>query len=193
MQLLLTIILYVVLMPDSAPVEKVERRGHNFTYSTRQAHIGCLTCHHPHRPSAEVPLWHVPAKKRLRFSLYKTRQGLPSESSLMCLTCHDGAIAEEIHLGNGKRTVSQVGRSTSVVNSLIEFPLASHPVGILYDEYHNKKLVPKASVAADGRIRLPNGRVECISCHDSHGTEGYKSLLVKSNRRSALCLSCHRL
>ncbi|MBN4058944.1 cytochrome c3 family protein [bacterium AH-315-J04] len=39
---------------------------------------------------------------------------------------------------------------------------------------------------------MPNGRVECTSCHDPHNQSGAPYMLVKSNARSALCLTCHK-
>ena len=36
---------------------------------------------------------------------------------------------------------------------------------------------------------LFNNRVECISCHNPHASAA--KLLIKSNQRSALCLTCH--
>jgi predicted CXXCH cytochrome family protein len=40
-------------------------------------------------------------------------------------------------------------------------------------------------------VRLPDGRVECVSCHDPHNQSGTQAMLAVSNRRSALCLTCH--
>jgi len=191
MQMALSILFYVLFWSGLVAVDSGQQ-SHRFAYGDSQAHVDCLTCHHPHRPPGEVPRWQVATEEHRRFSLYKTRPELPSESSLLCLTCHDGAIAEEIHLGDGQGAVSQVARSTAILDGRIRFPLGSHPVGIRYDE-HNSQLHPKATVEADRLVRLPENRVECVSCHDPHGTEGHKYMLVKSNRRSALCLSCHRL
>lgn len=170
----------------------IEESPHSFSYWPEQTEGGCLTCHHPHRPTAEVPRWQMPLERSRGFALYKSAPGLPSQSTLMCLSCHDGAVADEIHLADDKITVSQIGRSTAMISQRVKFPLGSHPVAVRYDQ-GNEKMVPRATVEADKRIRLPNGRVECISCHDPHGTGGYEHLLVKSNKRSALCLSCHRL
>ncbi len=38
---------------------------------------------------------------------------------------------------------------------------------------------------------LIDGRMECSSCHDVHDRNGHAKLLVKSNARSALCVTCH--
>jgi len=170
----------------------IEQTPHSFTYSADQAHAGCILCHPPHQPAATPGLWQAPSKRVVAFPLFKAADGFPAESTLMCLTCRDGAIAAQTHLGNRTVMVSQVGTSSSLANARIGFPLGSHPVGVPYDP-HDPKLQPPGTVTADGRIRLPAGRVECVSCHDPHGTAGHPALLVKSDRRSGLCLSCHRL
>jgi predicted CXXCH cytochrome family protein len=48
-------------------------------------------------------------------------------------------------------------------------------------------------VTADGRIKLPDGRIQCTTCHDPHNTQRHAGMLVISNDRSRLCLACHRL
>jgi predicted CXXCH cytochrome family protein len=40
---------------------------------------------------------------------------------------------------------------------------------------------------------LPGGRIQCVTCHDPHNSGRHEGMLVKSNRRSRLCLSCHRI
>ncbi len=52
-------------------------------------------------------------------------------------------------------------------------------------EYH------PASFGEARGLPLPEGRVECISCHDPHNEAGLPFLLWTSNRRSSLCLTCH--
>jgi predicted CXXCH cytochrome family protein len=63
-----------------------------------------------------------------------------------------------------------------------------HPIGA---EQHPRgpgdNLVHPNSL--DPRIRLFDGRVGCGSCHSPYARE--HALLVMSNDRSALCLSCH--
>lgn len=101
-------------------------------------------------------------------------------STRLCLGCHDGTIASRIELG---QPVSE-----HVASARVNFR-HDHPVGVAYPRtdrgYH-----PAARVRRQG-IRLPDGRVECVSCHDPHNTWGQPAMLAASNRRSALCLTCH--
>ncbi len=54
-----------------------------------------------------------------------------------------------------------------------------------------------SSVMEDNEVRLFNGRVECASCHNVHGTldpsgtSFYETFLRMDNDGSALCLTCH--
>lgn len=161
-------------------------------WTNEQEQIGCTTCHHPHRPMGNAAHWYPAMEATRRFELYESREGIPGPTSLLCLGCHDGAIASEVPVESGAHIVSQIGQSASITDNGINFPLGNHPMGIRYDP-HGEKLVPLANVEADRQVALPEGRVECISCHDPHGTAGHEHLLVKANRRSALCLTCHQL
>ena len=49
-----------------------------------------------------------------------------------------------------------------------------------------------ANTAVLGKVLLPDGKIECTSCHDPHNQSGQPHMLVKSNRGSALCLTCHK-
>jgi predicted CXXCH cytochrome family protein len=106
----------------------------------------------------------------------------------MCLRCHDGTIARDTLDGSaGQRFVNTdnpglfgTGHGTS-----------EHPVGVDYPQL-DRGFRPATAVVASGTVTLPDGKVECISCHDPHDMAGEKHMLVVSNARSALCLTCHR-
>ncbi|NOX97089.1 MAG: hypothetical protein GXO98_03305 [Nitrospirae bacterium] len=87
-----------------------------------------------------------------------------------CLSCHDGTISKmpsvSVREGIWKHGVS-----------------LSHPIGVRYPRDGDfRAYLPK-------KIRLFDGKVGCLSCHDPYAKE--RNLLVMSNRRSRLCLSCH--
>jgi len=111
-----------------------------------------------------------------------------ARSTVLCLSCHDGTIASEI-VGGGDDDFYAAG---AVVN-----PQRDHPVGVRYPPIQRdgsalrRDYAPVAKLESEGAIKLPNGRVECVSCHDPHNSLGIRGMLVKSDRRSALCLSCH--
>ena len=105
----------------------------------------------------------------------------------MCIRCHDGTVAAST-IANVKRdrfvNSHNPGRFSSAHDG------TDHPVGIAYPQL-DKEYRPLASVVAQGAVALPSGRVECVSCHDPHNAAGEASMLVTSNARSALCLTCH--
>ena len=98
-----------------------------------------------------------------------------------CLACHDGTVASNaVHTDYG--SIGKVSGSLGI----------GHPVGVRYRVSNpgdsDVTLRPVGSL--DSRIRLFNGQVNCGSCHNLFSKED--NLLVMSNYRSALCLSCHR-
>lgn len=182
----------------AAPVSEVEPEDrrvvsgligskHDFSTDPRHPRDMCLPCHTPHLP---VPAQPLPAEPKA------AAQGIPpytaagvdlSGGSLLCLSCHDGLIAPDVFTSShSTRLASQLGASQLGYGGL-----RGHPVGVLYP-VSDPNFRAAAGVTADGKIKLPDGRIQCTSCHDPHNTDRHPRLLVKSNRRSALCLSCHR-
>ncbi len=115
--------------------------------------------------------------------------GQPSNSSKMCLSCHDGTVATDDQGGKGMSQSSILGTNLS----------RNHPISFTYDimlAYKDKGLHDPTSAASGlgstiSKDMLVNGKLECISCHDAHAMRGTKNLLLKSNYRSRLCLTCH--
>lgn len=110
----------------------------------------------------------------------------PGATSLICLGCHDGTVASST-IGTAHAMLAGVREGFEVPDG---FVWRDHPIGVPYPQ-RERGYVPRSRVEADGRIRLPEGRVECVSCHDPHNAAGEPYLLAMSNRRSALCLACH--
>jgi predicted CXXCH cytochrome family protein len=65
-------------------------------------------------------------------------------------------------------------------------------VGIRYPQGSVEDYHPASAVRADG-LPLPEGRIQCVTCHDPHNAGGHAGMLQISNERSRLCLSCHDL
>lgn len=125
-------------------------------------------------------------------------EGISSNATLMCLGCHDGAVA---HRDMG----------TNIRDAGPQKPLdlsADHPVHFVYSyQLTRSNLGLQAPVEGlhvavpyVGRITsLPlykdspddgSGRMECATCHNPHdGTARY--FLRMNNDRSNLCLNCH--
>ncbi len=111
---------------------------------------------------------------------------MPGPTSLICLSCHNGTVATStMSTGHALLSGERFGLDLSD-----DFTFRDHPIGVPYPndprEYHPQSFVEKKG------IPLPDGRLECISCHDPHDQQRIDAMLVMSNRRSALCLTCHK-
>lgn len=102
------------------------------------------------------------------------------DSSQKCLKCHDD---------KGGSTTDRVGINSKGVLRHMRSSL-SHPIGrpyalsLLSGAYRPISALPSSIV-------LPDGKVECISCHENTGTGTQHGGLKINNLSSALCTSCH--
>jgi predicted CXXCH cytochrome family protein len=155
----------------------------------------CDACHVPHvqairpvgptttRPATQpaVELFRIPGQ----VPVFVPGEFTPGPTSLICLGCHDGTIGTST-IGSAHALLAGVREGFAFAE---DFPWSDHPIGIPYPIAPND--YRPASFVEKQRIRLPHGRVECISCHDPHNQAGIDHLLWVSNRKSALCLTCH--
>jgi predicted CXXCH cytochrome family protein len=165
---------------------------HDLSGATGRPLDACRACHVPHmqavRPTTQpttqptLELYRIAGQRRV----YVPDQYMPGPTSLICLGCHDGTLA-----------TSTIGSSHALLAGIREgFAmhggkwLRDHPIGVPYPS-DPREFRPASFVVANGKITLPEGRIECVSCHDPHNASGLDNLLVMSNRRSALCLACH--
>lgn len=168
----------------------IEGSKHDFTDKDWSGGDACGACHSPHRsaPPDAAPLWDPDADLTRRFGITMGDRREPGSGTLMCLRCHDGTLAPEAITGvagdrfRNKHHPGLFGASHGT---------SDHPVGVPYPQF-DKGFRPMASVLASGQVRLPDGKVECVSCHDPHNQAGEEKMLVRSNARSALCLTCHK-
>ncbi len=158
------------------------REGHPSAGAVLRADSGpgglCVQCH---SPSANG-LKGGHADGRVRAHLIGGgaggRPGLDEESR-DCLSCHDGTAAGDAgsHAGiSGLFTVE-----------------GSHPIGMRYPSPGERRTSSEARLVDIARlplrIRLFDQTVGCGSCHSVYSQQA--GLLVTSNLRSRLCLSCH--
>jgi len=116
-----------------------------------------------------------------------TASTLPVDSqSLACMECHDGSLAPSDDVAVG-------GWQGAASGSSVPGPAGlglSHPVGADYARLAiNHRGLQPVAVLASGAVRLVEGRVGCTSCHSPFST--HAKLLVMTNTRSQLCLTCH--
>ncbi len=99
--------------------------------------------------------------------------------SLDCLGCHDGSRASDvtINLKNDPFRRQQIGGSAK-----------DHAIGMDYAAYASNPRDFKP-VFGNPKMVFVDGKVGCLTCHDPANQE--RGHLVMSDRRSALCLTCH--
>jgi predicted CXXCH cytochrome family protein len=170
----------------------LEGSKHDFSHEAWAGEDLCSACHTPHRsePPKSAPAWDQEADLSRTFGPSAEDRSLPGPGTSSCLRCHDGTIASEAVTGvGGGRFVHKQDPGLFRTGH----GQTDHPVGVEYPRIDiGRKYHPLSSVVAKGTIPLPDGRVECISCHDPHNEAGVDAMLVMSNARSALCLTCHR-
>ena len=125
---------------------------------------------------------------------------IPKNSkSASCMQCHNGSSAKSVSIKHAETAMIFSSHGSS-----------NHPVGMFYAGYAQRS--PASYVAAanlDSRIKLENGQVTCVSCHQtkSHNTEvtmldEQKQVLEKCDSTKALttgssqtrlCMSCHAM
>ncbi|GJM26600.1 MAG: hypothetical protein DHS20C16_30150 [Phycisphaerae bacterium] len=201
--------------PDGARTKVNYMKGtvgsvHDFSDESRRPGDACSACHIPHvqavrtRPTTEknagqdgestkrdaidqdvepaVELFRIQGQRQT----FVPDRYTPGPTSLICLGCHDGTVASST-IGSAHAMLAGVREGFSVPEG---YAWRDHPIGVPYPR-NNRDYRPESFVTAEGKVRLPEGRMECISCHDPHNSAGIDKMLVKSNRRSALCLTCH--
>lgn len=175
----------------------------------------CSSCHVPHRPLINVPLWGH-ALSNATYVLYnqnpeykptasvynpspETFEGTPTR---LCLSCHDGTVAVA---GTAFLTASN---PSWIMNDNGPIPapsdggqnykglLGSHPVGVTLGSMHGNgdclkchgEIARKVSV-----IKFYDKKIQCTTCHNPHMKVAGTKFLVMPNTNSALCQTCHGL
>lgn len=167
-----------------------------------QAHPdhGCSSCHVPHAgagDNSEVPLWnpdHVDNTLTTNYTPSDTTDailGAPDGASKLCLACHDGTASFML-----SRTHVLFG-ATGDLGGLE----TTHPISFVYDTQladDDGELVDPTTLAPD--VLDGNSKMQCISCHDVHDTEGRQDEAnlrwtydnsVEEGSEATFCRNCH--
>ena len=157
----------------------------------------CIFCHTPHNSTPLAPLWNKELQPQV-YTVYASptlRAGplpQPSGPTKLCLSCHDGTIAMGAVINPGGGIAMSAG-NTLPAESLSNFGLdlsGHHPVSF---PYHQS--LPNVELQGTPPSDLTYGgadEVHCVTCHDPH-KDSFGRFLVKDNRYSALCTSCHQI
>ncbi len=170
----------------------------------------CVVCHTPHDgdTSLEAPLWDHEVTAVTDYGVYDSSPtltatvGQPGETSLLCLSCHDGTVAVDAFGDTPGSSLTLDTSSSAYVGTDLS---NDHPVGFTYDtDLSTTDPGLNDPASTDAGIALKPGNIdvallfgaskdqmECASCHDAHDAEGISSFLRKLNTNSDLCLTCH--
>jgi predicted CXXCH cytochrome family protein len=145
----------------------------------------CVQCHDSARgPSSDI---HAFATDRAHLATSRDRPSgsawrtmRPDDESATCLGCHDGATASAAQV-----RVPIPGAGPGPASRLLG---EQHPIGVV-QRVRGVGDTLRHPHEIDPLVRLFDGRVGCGSCHSPYAPNDH--LLVMSNQRSQLCLSCH--
>ena len=157
----------------------------------------CIFCHTPHNAAPDSPLWNREIEPQI-YTVYASPTLVagvlpqPSGPTKLCLTCHDGTVAMGAVL-NPPGGIAMAGSDSLPPGSLADFGLdlsGHHPVSFSYlDSLPNVELQP---LPPDELVFGGGDELHCSTCHDPHNDQ-YGKFLVKDNRYSALCITCHQM
>jgi predicted CXXCH cytochrome family protein len=137
----------------------------------------CAACHVPGKDPSRISEGHRAAAAYYHADHENSVFETPSD---VCLGCH---------------SPSRGGQSEFLEVSLTNAPPqfhaeATHPFGIEVPLGSNAGVI-RIRDPLDPKIRLIDGKIECLTCHDL--TETAKDALVRFDSKYDLCLGCHQM
>ncbi len=210
---LISLAVVLFLSSNTAFSGSIKGSAHDLASKGFDAGENCIICHTPHNSDISVtvsPLWNHQAAST--YDMYYTRddnlESQPTGESKLCLSCHDGVTA--IDKFGGRTTASFMSGTTG--SNTKNKQSDSHPLSILFNSASAAKnpslYDPAVTTVTIGsgstntrtgtiaELLLPNGRVQCNSCHDVHnnfvGNNAKDQPFLKITKaRSEICLACH--
>ena len=157
----------------------------------------CVFCHTPHNANPAVPLWNHTMSSGVTYTPYSSSTmvaavGVPTGSSKLCLSCHDGTVAIGSTVTRGQFAMQGVNAQGALTgpSSLGTNLSDDHPISFVPITGSTITNPPSGSpVQLDA-----NGQVQCRSCHDPHQMDidaTTQKFLVVNNAASGLCVVCH--
>lgn len=149
-----------------------------------KASLICLSCHDGtisvdavlNMPGSGLQWeWYNPGSEGIPAADSFMRKQLLFHGDSSCYTCHQPGGPTGVDL------------SASLITTDLR---DDHPVGFTYPVGKPGLATPPANGVFPNGVRLINGKVECLSCHQPHDPAN-RPFLVTSNAGSALCLTCH--
>jgi predicted CXXCH cytochrome family protein len=165
----------------------------------------CIFCHTPHNAAPQTPLWNRALEESRTYTVYTSPtmnavpQSQPTGATKLCLSCHDGLVASLGAVLNPAGGIAMAGGGLPGVGMASSHGVLSnfgtdlsghHPVAFPYLD-----AVPDAELVSSPPPELTyggDGEVHCTTCHDPHRND-FGRFLVKENRYSGLCITCHQI
>ncbi|BAI80233.1 multiheme c-type cytochrome [Deferribacter desulfuricans SSM1] len=186
--------------------EFVKNGPHTFYRSDGVDISPCAPCHKPHNAGSKIPLWNdtnqyddgspykaYSSPTGTLDNLQDTNISSPSEA---CMGCHDG-MSESTGFTGGYFETYSMGVLT------IDYSKSNHPIGVVYDYTKDSGLNNNVANGwvngTNGKFKLINNKVECLTCHDPHkGAIGYSftdrrdiEKLLRTTDVKTFCSECH--
>ncbi len=163
------------------------------TYSANTNGQICIACHTPHNALVNVPLWNHTANVSTGFTMYTSgtmnavAPGAPANTSLLCLSCHDGTVAVNSFGATPGAGLVMISGGALMGKNLSN----DHPISITYntalataDGALFNPVTKSVTVGSGSKVKTDvsnvvllnttaastTGTVECSSCHDVHNT-----------------------
>lgn len=186
-------VLAVVALLASPAVATIQGTAHDL--SAVAGGNTCSFCHTPHGALTDTPLWN----HKLSTAVYKIYQsssleakvGQPTGSSKLCLSCHDGTVALTETISSGFSGGTYIAPGAGNLGTDLS---DDHPISFVYSDAlsaEDVQIRPPSTLAE--KLKLDrSGELQCTTCHDAHDNQ-FGHFLAMSNRRSAMCASCHDL
>lgn len=217
-KILLTLIAAVGLAFVASPANAIlDGSAHDFIdggfAATGFAGSLCESCHVPHKPLQNVPLWAhaLSVKTHDTYGAAADYSGSAAQlaayddgatavtfsgATAACLSCHDGTLASAVGYTMDETSIGWIMWDTD--NGGLQLPasttglVGSHPVAVNYTVIQGLDTAGYVDLITtpDPDVKLEGGtHVGCSSCHDAHNKQA--KMLVKANNNSQICTSCH--
>lgn len=171
-------------LPSLASGGDPKLRG--FNASTQDSEDFCAKCHsRGDNRTASGMHWMAVGRAHISDDDKSTAAsgGSLDAESRRCMACHDGVTASEFAnstpWSDGPGSIGDRRRN--------------HPVGVDYRPHGGKRRDSqmRAESLLPTQIRLPNGQVSCVSCHNLYSSDRYR--LTVPVEGSKLCFACHAM